>query len=86
MNYITKALNILIRRKLAEFLEFFHQNSHILKRLVDISYYPSIAHFLAKLLTDDEDNLSIEAQEVKMKIIPLVLDKIHQDIFKPEIA
>ena len=36
------------------------------------------------MLTDDDDTLTDKAFEVKEKIIPLILERIHQRIDKPD--
>ena len=51
---------------------------------MSISNYPSVAHLLAKMLTDDDDNLTDKALSVKDKIIPLMLEKVHKGISLPE--
>ena len=38
------------------------------------------------MLTDDDDSLTFKAQSIKEKIIPLLLDKIHQEINRPSTA
>lgn len=50
--------------------------------MVEISHFPSIALFFAKVLADDEEKLSNSAFETKQKILPLILEKIHKDIGK----
>ena len=84
VNYITKTLATLVRKKVSLFLEFFIEHIKFLNRLIHLSYFPSVAHLLAKMLTDDDDDsLTFKAQSIKEKIIPLLLDKIHQEISRP---
>lgn len=58
INYIAKCLQILVRKKLNAFLEYFSLYPEVLARLTQISHFPSISHLLAKLITDDEDNMT----------------------------
>ena len=65
ITYICKALATLVRKKISEFLEYFIQHEELLVIMVKISYFPSVAHLIAKMLTDDEDNLTDRALSVK---------------------
>lgn len=77
LNYIAKSLQTLIRKKLSEFLEFFSADPDRLKKLVRLAHYPSVAHLLAKIVTDDEENLSRAAQDIRTLIVPLMIEKMH---------
>ena len=83
VNYIRKTMATLIRKKISLFLEFFIEHLKLLNRLIHLSYFPSVSHVLAKMLTGDDDSLTFKAQSIKEKIIPLLLDKIHQEISRP---
>jgi hypothetical protein len=80
INYITKSLLILVRKRLNAFLEYFRLFPDVLARLTQISHFPSVSHLLAKLITDDEENLTPDALEARSKIIPLLLQKIHSEL------
>jgi hypothetical protein len=80
LNYIVKSLQILVRKKLNAFLEYFHQFPEVLARLTQISHFPSVSHLLAKLLTDEEDDMTALAIETKSKILPLLLQKVHSSL------
>ena len=51
-------------------------------KMIEIAHYPAISHLLAKMLTDDDDGLTVRAMELKKKIIPALLSKLHQEIDK----
>lgn len=82
LNYITKCLLILVRKQLNAFLEYFHQNPQVLDRLGQLAHFPSVARLLGKLITDDEDNMSPSATEVRKRILPLLLRKIRGEVSK----
>jgi hypothetical protein len=49
---------------------------------VAIAHYPAVTHLIAKMLTDDDDGLTDRAFSVKERIIPLLLERLHNDIDK----
>lgn len=61
LNYVANALSTLLRKKLNDFLTYFHLHPATLARLAALAHHPAIAHLLAKLLTDDQDALSPSA-------------------------
>jgi hypothetical protein len=84
VNYISKTLATLVRKKISDYLEFFIEHPECLNRLVEISTFPSIAHLLAKMLADDDDGLTDRAFSIKEKIIPALMEKVHENIAKKE--
>lgn len=52
----------------------------MLERLGQLAHFPSVARLLGKLITDDEDNMSESALEVRRRIFPLLLRKIRAEV------
>ena len=52
----------------------------MLERLGQLAHFPSVARLLGKLITDDEDNMSEGATEVRKRILPLLLGKIRAEV------
>ena len=52
----------------------------MLERLGQLAHFPSVARLLGKLITDDEDDMSESATEVRKRILPLLLRKIRAEV------
>lgn len=83
VNYIVKSIQVLVRKRLGTLLEYLRACPDVLSRLAHLAHFPSIAQLFTKLITDEDDHMPPAAHEARQMVIPLLLQKLHNDLALP---
>ena len=57
LNYICKTLNTIQRVKNLEFLRFLSNNKEYLAKMIQMTHFAGVSHFVAKIVIEDDDKI-----------------------------